>query len=367
MQKQLTDRQTGLILIVSILANKLLMLPGIICFEAKNNAYLVFLLSFLIDFLFVMIFLYINQKIDMPIFKFLQNKFGKAVAVLFALPIIITFAFKCVDIFGECYLFFDQVMYVQVNQIIFMTCFLIMILYLGSRAYRTIGRSIELLFFVFVISLFLSLYMSIGSANWSYLLPLNATMPTTIFQTMFNHNLWFGDFLALFLLVGNIKMEKNSKRRILIDYIIGSCIVLLTVVIFICVFENTASIHKMAIIDITEYTPRLTSEGRLNWVIDLIFPIVNIIGLGIFANMGTKALEFCLPKKISSNLIAVIFFAGMVFALAFFSNISYPNLYLMITKIGSYLSFITQYIFPIILIILCQKKELVYDKKVVIK
>ena len=94
MQKQLTDRQTGLILIVSILANKLLMLPGIMCFESKNSAYLVFLLSFLIDFLFVMIFLYINQKIDMPIFKFLENRFGKIVAIVFALPIIMCCSHK---------------------------------------------------------------------------------------------------------------------------------------------------------------------------------------------------------------------------------------------------------------------------------
>ena len=363
MKKQLTARQTGLILIVSILANKLLMLPGIISVDAKQNAWLVFFASFVVDFLFLMIFLYVSSKIDVPIFEYLQKRFGNAVAILFAIPIIITFVFKTVDIFGECYLFFEQVMYVKIDQIIFMACFAIMILYLGSRAFRTLGRTIELVFFVFVISLFLCLYMSIGSVNTSNLFPVFQTQPTTFFYEIFSHNLWFGDFLAMFLLVGNIKTDKNTNRHIMIDYLIGVTIVLMAVVIFTCVFGNTAPMHKMAIIEITEYTPRLTTEGRLNWLIDLIFPFVNILGLGIYANMGTKALEFCLPKKIATNIIAVTIFAGLVFASALIINISYPNLYALISEYVCYISAFAQYILPIFLILLLQKKEMKYDKK----
>ena len=315
MQKQITERQAGLIIMVSVLANKLLMLPSLISFEAKNDAYLVFFASFLIDFLFILLFLYINDKIKMPIFKFLGQRYGKAIVVLFALPIVFVFALKCVDIFGECYLFFDQVMYVQVDQIVFMICFVIMILYLGSRAFRTLGRSIELLFFVFVISLFLSLYLSIGSADWSNILPIFATTPKTIFSSMFAHNVWFGDFLTLFLLVGHIKMEKHTNRRIAIDYIVADAIVLLAVVIFICVFDNTASMHKMAIINITEFMPRLTTEGKLNWLIDLIFPLVNIVGLGIYANMGSKATEACLPQKFQQILLLSQFLRALFWLL----------------------------------------------------
>ena len=99
MQRQITERQAGLIIMVSVLANKLLMLPSLISFQTKNNVYLVFFASFFIDFLFVLLFLYINNKIQMPIFKFLGTKYGKAVAIIFALPVIITFGLKCVDIF----------------------------------------------------------------------------------------------------------------------------------------------------------------------------------------------------------------------------------------------------------------------------
>ena len=44
MQKQISERQAGLIVMVSVLANKLLMLPSLVSFEAKNNVYLVRLL-----------------------------------------------------------------------------------------------------------------------------------------------------------------------------------------------------------------------------------------------------------------------------------------------------------------------------------
>ena len=367
MQKQLTSRQTGLILLVAIISNKLLLLPGILSFGAKNDAWIVVLFSFVIDFLFLLLFLHLANKIDEPLFLFLQKKYGKAVAICFAIPVCITFAFKCVDIFGECYLFFDQVMYVNVNQMIFMSCFIFMILYLGSRSWRTLGRTCELLFFVFAVSLFLSFYMSINSVNLSNILPFFSIRPNNLFSVILKNNLWFGDFVIMFLLVGNIKIEKNTNSHIMISYFAGEAVVLLFVVIFICVFGRTSAIHKMAIIDITENAPRITTEGRLNWMIDLIFPLVNILGLGIFANAGTKSLEYCLPKKISTNIVSVIIFAGIVCSFALISNISYPNLYKILSEFACYVSVITQYILPIFLLILCQKGELFYDKKVVVK
>ena len=364
MTNQLTSRQMSLILIVSILANKLLMLPGILHFEAKQDAWIVVMLSFLIDFLFLMIFLFLLQKIKMPLFEYLTKRFGKAVALCFAVPIFLTFALKCVDIFGQSYLFFDQVMYVQVDQIIFMTCFIIIILYLGSRQIRTLGRTTELLFFFFTVSLVLSLYMSIGSVNVENILPIFTTNPNSLFLTVFRHNVWFGDFLIMFLLIGNIKLEKDTIKTTLTSYFVGEFIVLLFVFIFLCVFGRTSSIHRTAIIDITEYTPRLTSEGRLNWAIDLIFPLANVLGLGIYANMGTKALEICLPQKIRNNIISVTIFAGIVFAFALICNISYPGLYQILTQFGCYISAFSQYILPIVLLLITQKKEKVYDKKV---
>ena len=153
----------------------------------------------------------------------------------------------------------------------------------------------------------------------------------------------------------------------MIDYLVASFIVLLTVIIFICVFSNTAPMHKMAIINITEYAPRLTTEGRLNWLIDLIFPLVNIIGLGIYANVGTKAIEVCLPQKISTNIISITIFTGLVLTLAIISNTSFSNLYAILTNYAAYVTFGSQYVLPIILILLCQKKEKVYDKKVAVQ
>ena len=367
MQKQLTTRQTGLILFVSILSNKLLMLPGILSFDASNNAWTIFLISFVIDFLFLLLFLYLTNKIDEPIFEYIKKRYGKFVAICFAIPVCATFAFKCVDIFGECYLFFDQVMYVQINQIIFMSCFVFMILYIGSRAWRTIGRTCELLFIIMLVSLSLSLYMSINSVNLSNLLPFFSIQPNSLFSVMFRHNLWFGDFAIMFLLVGNIKVEKDTNKQLMLTYVLGEFVVLLFVVIFIGVFGRTSSIHRMAIIDITENTPRITTEGRLNWVIDLIFPFVNILGLGIFASAGTKSIEFCLPKSISTNIVSVTIFAGIVVMLALISNISYPNLYDMSSKLACYISAFTQYMLPIFLLIMCQKGEIFYDKKVVIQ
>ena len=113
----------------------------------------------------------------------------------------------------DIYLFFVQLIYAEINRVVFLGCFLTIIFYFGSRKLQSLARSIELLIWLIVFSLLLSLTLAYGALKFDNLLPL---LDTNIFITSKNvlvHNLWFGDFWILLFFVGNIKIEKNTTKK----------------------------------------------------------------------------------------------------------------------------------------------------------
>lgn len=357
MTKQLTSRQAGLILVVAIVANKLIMLPSILSFHTFQDAWLAFLMSFAIDFLFCMIFVYFLQKLDKPILQILQQKYGRVVAIIFGLCVAIVFLLKSAEMFGECYLFFDSVMYIEIDKYIFSGCFLALTLYFSSRKFRTVGRTNELMFFLFATAIGFCLFLSIDSTDPSRIFPIGASGFGAISNAVFRHNLWFGDFLLLFLFVGDVQKVKHTNAKILWGYLVGELIVLIFVFLFVGTFGRTAQLHRTAIIDMTEYRPRLASEGRINWVIDLIYPIFALIGLGIYANAGVYALDFCINTRKKTNIVAVLIFSALLLSIAIVLRSSQQKLYDFATQYFCYFSFAVQYLMPLVLIFMVSKKE----------
>ena len=357
MTKQLSSRQVALMLILAIVANKLIMLPGMISFDARQDMWLAFLISFVIDFLFCMIYLYFSRKLDKPLLQVLEQKYGRIVASFFAICTSIVFLLKTTELFGECYLFFDNVMYVEINRYIFTACFLTFVLYFGSRKLRTVGRTNEIMFFLFVVIMAFCLFLALDSSDYSQIFPICELGLQNIFVTVFKHNIWFGDFLLIFLFVGNMQKDEHATSKIIWSYIIGELIVLTFVILFTATFGKTAQMHRVAIIDMTEYRPRLLSEGRINWVIDLIYPISALIGLGIYSNAGISALDYCTNPQKKTNTVAVLIFSSLLLAIELGFQFSQQNIINMLTTYACYFSAAIQYLMPLCLLLMIQKKE----------
>ena len=76
-EESLSTRQAGMMLFVAMICNKMLSLNSILSFDTKNDAWIVFVVQFAIDFLFSLIFLYFINTIDKPIFQYIKENFGK--------------------------------------------------------------------------------------------------------------------------------------------------------------------------------------------------------------------------------------------------------------------------------------------------
>ena len=357
MEKSISTRQGSLMIFVAMISSKLLSLNSLISYDMKNNAWLVFFISFVFDFLFAMIFLFFIKKINMPFFDYLKKKFGAVFNKAVAIIVMVLFLFKTTAVMVDIYLFFVQLIYAEINRVVFLGCFLTIIFYFGSRKLQSLARSIELLIWLIVFSLLLSLTLAYGALKFDNLLPL---LDTNIFITSKNvlvHNLWFGDFWILLFFVGNIKIEKNTTKKLLLAYIISSLICMVFVLVFTSTFGLTASMHRVCVVAITEVTPRLMNQARFNWLVYFTFPIALVYGLGIYSNCASSALKYCIKDEVKSkNTISTLIIMGLTLAIGIVFRFTFTDFYLFVSSIYSYINIVIQYVMPIVLLVMITLK-----------
>ena len=355
MTKQLSTRQACLIILVALLSTKLLSLNSIISFEMGNNAWFVFFISLAIDFLFALVFIYLINKIDMPILDFIKKKFGSVTSIILAVLICIMFLFKTTQIMVDIYLFFVQLIYVEINRVVFIVCFILILLYYGSRYLQSIGRSIELLLYLILFSLVLSAIISLKQIQLENLLPFFNLNFIRTFKCTVLHNVWFGDFWFLFFMIGNIKKEKNTSKKLMLSYIISSAIILFFVIIFTCVFGATASLHRVCVIDITEVTPRLINQARFNWLVDFTFPITLILGLGLHANCVSICIKHIINNKLKSkSTISTFITTALILGMCIIFRFTFTAFYQFVKTNFFYFNTVIQYATPIVILFLVQ-------------
>ena len=108
MTNALSTRQACIMLFITIICNKMLSLNSLISFDCLNDTWVVYVISFVIEFLFVLLFLYLINTIDKPIFQYIKEKFGKVVSTIIAILICFLFLLKVTEIMVDIYLFFVQ-------------------------------------------------------------------------------------------------------------------------------------------------------------------------------------------------------------------------------------------------------------------
>ena len=355
MTKTLTTRQASIIIFVTMISTKLLSMNSIFSHNMKHNAWFAVFALFLLDFLFALIFIYLTKKIDMPILEYIKQKFGYAFSFVLSLFVAIMFLFKTTQVMVDIYLFFVQLIYVDINRIVFVICFATIVFYFGSRHLQSIGRALELLVYLIIFSLVVSLTLSVKSINLENLLPfLNLNFFTTS-KTIFFNNLWFGDFWLIFFFVGNIKIEKNTTKSLILAYATSCVTVLVFTIVFTSVFGLTASMHRVCVIDITQVLPRLLDHTRFNWLVDFTFPIALVMGLGVYSNCSGLCIRHCIKNDIKiKNEISGLIVTASVLAICIVFRFVFTDFYRFVTNVFAYYNVFVQYVIPVILLVLLQ-------------
>ena len=256
MKKEISSRQFGCLLFVSMVALKLTFLPTFMYKFAKIDAIFLFLTLILIDLVsFAFVFRAFVKNPDTSFSEFLEKRIGKVFSKIIYLLIFIFFLIKIIFLSSAGFYFIREAIFQETTLLryILISFSILNCLYLFKlNAY---SRTVEYFIPVIIFGLFVCVILGMFTTKKYDLFPLFTTSPTDFFNGVYSCIFCFGDYIFMLPLMGKVKIDKKFYKKTFL--FMGFAIVLLfsLVVSFYSFFKYTCFAHNHAITDIIEFVP----------------------------------------------------------------------------------------------------------------
>ena len=367
--KDLTTRQSCLMIFIITCATKLLVLPSLIISRSGNAVWLAILMMTAIDMIFFLLIFAITKAFpNFTMREFFEKGCGKVIAKILFFVLGLLFAMKVAMLIRECYEFYTETAYVDLNWFTFLFPVGLMLGYVATKPLNAMGRSLEIFIYFIAMAIIMAFLFSVSSVDFFAFLPFVKNGMKSVLSSCLDYAFWFGDFLLLMMIMGKIKIEKNFFGKVTLSYLSAMSIVVALAFIHYSLFGAIADTYKTTIVDVTEYTPRLSTSGRFTWVIVFLWPIAEFVAMGFYVHFATNCFTYCFSvstpneKFVSASVVAL---ACSLILMAWFSQI------LMTSAIASVLKYFVlaiQYFVPMFLpIMLVNVKRRVLNEKSVEK
>lgn len=278
MKKTISTNQAGLIYCIFTIALKLSSLPSVMFSYAGNDSYIACLIALLIDMTATFIIIAIMIKNPDKSFKQLIGEtFGKTINIIVHVLLTLYFLAKCVLVLQELHDYFIATLFEELNPIYFLIVLGLIILYSSFRNYRTIGRTIELIFWPTMIALFFTLLYPIEDLQIEKLLPIFEQGPYPIYKTIARTTFAFGDYMIFLPLLGNTKINHKTKKTLIL-YTIGTINFIFNFfVIFVGCFGKYAISQTLALGELPLHNATPETIGKLEWLTISIWTIILLV------------------------------------------------------------------------------------------
>ena len=367
--KQLTTRQVSIMIFVCAVATKMLALPSLLIDATGNSVWLAVLTMFLIDACFLLIICAISKRFpDLTFKQFLERGFGKVLTRIFLFLLGVLLALKVAVLTRGCYEFYNETSYVDFSWFVFLVPLILVLAYLTTKKIRSLGRGGEIFIYFIVIALVMTLLFSIGNIDLTSVLPLLPNGVSPVFKSCFKYSFWFGDFLILFLCLGDVKLDKHSTGKFLLSYSLAMLSVLVLCITHYSLFGAISGTYKTSIVNVIEYVPRLSTTGRFTWLVIFLWPIAMLFAICVYQFLASLCFQNCF--NINEDSKQWLVYSVIAFSLSFLiMTVFSENLVIkLVTNYAEYYVLAVQYLFPLsfpFLLIRNIKKEKQYGKKIV--
>ena len=289
MEKQINTRQASLILVVFTIALKLSVLPAMIADYADKNTYIVCLIALCLDFICNLIIIFIIKKLpSKTFFELIKETLSTPFAIIIYILMTIYFVIKATIALLELHDYYITSLFEDINPLFFLLTLTLLLLYLFSKNYRNIGRSLQILFWPLFIGLSFTLIFPLSDIELTNLLPIFQDGSYSIFNGILHTNIGFGDFIILLLLMGNISVKEKTPKTLIL-YSLGAIQFIFSFyMIFQGAFGSTSVNKTLALSELPLHNPHPTSIGRLEWLTIIIWTIILLIQVGILGVCATK-------------------------------------------------------------------------------
>lgn len=310
MGKTISTNQTSLILVIFTIALKLSVLPAITCDFSRTSAYMVVLFACVIDFLLTIAIIIIMQKIpEKNFFGLIKETLSKPVAIIVYIFLFGYFFLKLLITLLELHDYYIVTLFEHLNPFFFILALMSLLLYLFKAEFRAIGRMIEICFWPLALGIAFTLVYPIAEVEIVNLFPLFEDGIYPVMNGLLRTSFAYGDFMILFVLMGNISYSKHARKKILLYMSAVLGFIFNFYIIFVGTFGDTAVNQSLALSELPLHNPYPTTIGRLEWLTIIMWSAILLIQvalLGISCTTCFKEIFGFSDRKIPTCVIILI-------------------------------------------------------------
>lgn len=346
--KSISCRQAGILVFLTILANKILLLPSIMYQEARADSLFGISLIFLIELLILATFIFVKIKFPKNnIQEILQVKIGKFLSKLVVFIFLIFFLFKTMLTYSVIYVYLKDLVYQDEFGFLAIVCFLPVVNHGVLSGLRSISRTFELFFYLIIAGIVFCFVIAFFT---QISIPVFFTEnPITILSTSFKYLFSFGDYLILFVFMDKINLSRKDVKKFLKFVLLGISIVLLIFTIFYAKYQITAFMHNNALADLLVFSIQFNAIGRLDIVAMLTIMTLGLFQLEIFQYAFCESFSMIFGKLNTKFAVAV--FDILFFVIYFVLIGKYEYMINLTTSYLCYFSILSNFILPLIIFV----------------
>ena len=350
-------RQIALLLFLIVPAAKLLLLPTLISYRAKQDSALTVLIGCAIDFLLLyLVTVAIRIEPQKNLFSILKETFGKLGSQIIMVLLSLYFMMRAFPVIFEQKGILTHSLYQNLPFVATIVPYFIVLIYVATKGPRVLGRNADFFWIVFAIALVVLFFLSVPNGDFTNLLPVLYNGPSPVLEALYSNLIWFGDFTMLFCFMGRFAPEKKQTfKSLYISAIITSAIVVIFFATFTAVFGETSSKQIYALAKMSKYTAFLSNTGRFDWI------SIFVLLIGIFLNAAVMlyAASECIRQafELRNNYLSGFICGGILFVLLALFGQQFPIVYDIYTKYLNYFIIIFQIILPLILPLLALRSR----------
>lgn len=272
---QLTNRQVGMVISLSIISLKLFIFPSLISGYSQTDCYISVCVSLTIEFLFIIMVLWVmKHHPDKSLFEILESKVGKIVSRILAGILAVFFLGKSLIALKEVQNFLVQLLFEHITWWKFALPLILLILYILNKSFRTFARSVQFFYWFIIAGATLTLILPIQELNFVNLLPIMANGFLPVIKGSFLTSFHFIDFFVLMIMMGRVKYSKSTAISIVKYTLFTYAFVLLYFVVYVGLFGTILVNEGLLVSDIPLYSNYPSTNGRLEWLSMIVWSIV---------------------------------------------------------------------------------------------
>jgi len=191
----------------------------------------------------------------------------------------------------ELHDYFIATLFEELNPVYFIIVLSLLILYVTGKKFRSIGRLIELIFWPTFVGIIFTLIFPIEDIQIEKLLPLFTQGPYQIYRGLSRTTFAFGDYMILLPLMGDIKLNERSKKKILTYAFSAFNFIFNFFVIFAGSFGRFSVNQTLALGELPLHNTTPATIGKLEWLTIIIWTVILLTDAMVIALASKTCLD----------------------------------------------------------------------------